>query len=204
MSQDTQLLEGIKSLLARIADNMHPQEPIGIIGGDVQSALPFLDGWTYINEKPAPPIPIVKGQRKSMFSEWSDEEGWTLGGQVIFDDPDAHLHFALDNLDLDSSPRLVSQVNEAVAGIVTVRTNVYNPVIKAYGFSVSISQLAPYKNRVRFEAYLGNESLNSTANVTLFQMARVKINDRKAFFASLKRFAYQQSNGTRNATVREN
>lgn len=203
-TQDTQLLSSIKDLLAKIVDNMHPQEPIGIIGGNIQAALPYLDGWTYVLDAPPVPIPITRGgARVQMFPDWTDEEGWIVGGQIEFDDPDGHMSMTIDNLHIDASPRIMAQATESIFGIITIRANIYNPILRAFGFSAGFTIPAPYKSRVRFEAYLGNESPNATANVTLFGLAKIKINDRKAFFASLKRFAYQQSNGTRQAVTRE-
>lgn len=204
MSEDqvVQLLTQIRDKLNSNDANTFPQQPLSILGGDLWGALPYLDGWNYDVKTLPGPLALPKGQKKQPFPDIVNQEGWFVGVLVGFSDPDCHVTGSFDNLQIqDISPRLFIELHNPAFGAQQFKCNCYDPSINLYGLDMSVNILAPYNKRTSFSVYLGPESRNTIAYLKYITLTNIAITDRRAFFISLRKFAYQESVGRREVKL---
>lgn len=196
------LLEDIASQLRKVNANLPPAEPKGVLGGNLLSALPLLDGWNYFVQNLPGPKVLRRGEPVQVFPDWKDEEGFFISGQIGGTDPDIHVNGAFDNLQLMFSIRQVQVFSDVAYGSQWFKVNCYNPVIPLFAITFGVQPLAPYNKRTAFNIFLGTESAQQTCVLTLCTFTKIIISDRKAFYRSMKRLALQQSVGIREVNVK--
>lgn len=200
------VLKDIKNMMVeeRLIRTPPPyDDPIGIIGGDIKSALPFLRGWSYKTDGSSELSQLIQGAPRTRLIEWTDEEGYVYGGYFITTNPDVNFRVLVDNVDITTSARVVSTVTSMDFGLMRFSCPIYDPALPRYAVAIAVEGLA-YRTRILIESWLPTTALDPIAYITNWAISRAFINDRKEFIRSVYEFAVRQSAGKIGVKVRAN